>query len=388
MYRIRVDKSRLNSLNSKHLQKYKDKLREEINGFLSGDAAYLFKQSIGRGSTKKTFTIKVCDNPKSFTCRFLEECADPTKPLLDDLLIGDVNAQIAIIQRVMTDNPLHLEKITADKANKFGYKDGDTFDDFNAVLYEIFVTRSFEGNKRCVKALPLDKDEFVKNLGIRVCPYCGRSYIYRVVKKGKGGDVSVKPQLDHFLPKRDYPFLAMNFFNLIPCCTQCNLAPCKVDNDPLESTKQNVAFLMHPYAFDETKIRFLYQMKAPDTYKPESYDVMVGYKDKNLKHGYNGFLAVDKLYAGHNVEVCNMFLRARALSAAFNGFYKSIGIQVVPVGLLAQGVLGFSLNGIEERRQLMYKFQKDTFLQMINNSSVQKENFFVDWKGKEISVTV
>ena len=388
MYRIWIDKSKLSVLASNYLQKYKDKLREEINGFLSGDTAFLFKQTVGRDNTKKTFTIKVCDNPKSFACQFLEECVDPTNKLLDDLLIGDINAQIAVIQRVLIDNPSHLEKLTATKVTKLGYNDGDVIDDFNAILYEIFVTRSFDGGERCVNAQPLDKDEFVKNLGIRICPYCGRSYIYRVEKKGKDGNVAVKPQLDHFLPKRYYPFLAMNFFNLIPCCTQCNLAPCKVDNDPLESSKHKVAYLMHPYAFDETMIRFIYQINAPDTYRPESYDIMLGYKDRDLKHGYNEFLAIDKLYAGHNVEVCNMFLRARALRTAYNGFYKGIGIQGAPIGLFARGVLGFNLSVFEESRQLMYKLQKDTFLQMTKKGSEKKDSYFVDWKGMELSVSI
>ena len=388
MYRIRIDNSRLTYMTSQYLLKYKQRLREEIKDFLNGEPASGFKQSVGRDGTKKSFTIKVCNNPQGFTYLFLKECVDPKKTLLDDLLIGDVNSQIAIIQRVLNYNQSHLERLSAEKAKKMGYNDGDVIDDFNAIIYEIFVMRFFEGNIKSTNVLPLDKDEFVKNLGIRICPYCGRSYIYRVEKKGKNGEVAVKPQLDHFLPKRIYPFLAMNFFNLIPCCTQCNLAPCKVDNDPLDSSKMKLAFMMHPYTFDDTSIRFLYHLSAPDTYKPESYDILVGYKDKDLKHGYNGFLAVDKLYAGHNVEVRNMFLRARALRAASNGFYKGFNIRGVSQGLFAQGVLGFKLDNIEESRQLLYKFRKDTFLQMVKSKSGPKTPYFVDWNGKEIIVTI
>ena len=180
----------------------------------------------------------------------------------------------------------------------------------------------------------------------------------------------------------------MNFFNLIPCCTQCNMAPCKVDNDPLDAAKQQVVYLMHPYDFDERRVRFIYQIKAPDTYTPGSYDVMVGYDNKDLKKGYNEFLALDKLYADHNVEVCNMFLRARAFKVAMNGLYKGIGIGKLPVVLLAQAVLGFNLNENEERRQLMYKFRKDTFLQMVGHKHILSITYLVDWKGKELSVIV
>lgn len=388
MYRIKFDKGILDSLTSTYLDKYKDKLREEINGFLRGDAGFVFSRSFGRGP-KMNLTFKVCSAPMSYTCQFLEKCADPANSLLDDLLKGDLNKQLDIIQKVQSNDPSHLERMTVKKAKKNGYRNGAVVDDFNTIMHEIFVKRSFEGDKSRVHALPLDKNEFVSNLNIRICPYCGRAYVYRVVKKGKDGDVAVKPQLDHFLPKSNYPFLGMNFFNLIPCCTQCNMSPCKVDNDPLDQSKQKVSYLMHPYDFDEKMIRFIYRMNAPDTYQPESYDVLVGYKAKDLKTGYNSFLAINKLYAGHNVEVCNMSLRLRAIRAAGNGFYKGVGLPNVPVGMLAQGVLGFNLNGSEERRQLMYKFQKDTFLQMVKRlNGGAKNSYLVDWEGKESSVIV
>ena len=134
-------------------------------------------------------------------------------------------------------------------------------------------------------------------------------------------------------------------------------------------------------------IRFIYRLNTPDTFRPESYDVMVGYKNKDLKTGYNGFLAIDKLYAGHQVEVCNMFLRRRALQAAANGFYSGVGINI-PVGLVAQGVLGFGLNGVEERRQLMYIFKKVTFLQMVGRNNGTATTYFVDWEGKELQLIV
>ena len=385
MYRIRIDKARLDVLTKNYLTKYKDELREEIKGFLNAGSSFVFSHTTSEKPPRK-FILKVDKTKKTFTARFLEECADPKNTLLDELLIGDVTTQLKIIQRVKNDNQEHFKKLTGRKANVLHYNDGDEIDDFNAIMHEIFVKRSFEGDKSAVYAQPLDKDEFVKNLEIRICPYCGRAYIYRVVKKGKGGDVSVKPQLDHFLPKSNYPFLAMNFFNLIPCCTQCNLAPCKVDNDPLDDNQQQVTYLMHPYDFDETMVRFIYQMNAPDTYKPVSFDVLVGYQSKDHKTGYNGFFAMDKLYAGHTVEVCNMFWRRRALQAAANGFYKGIGIQV-PAAVMAQGILGFNLNRIEERRQLMYKFKKDTILQMMGNRGRAVANYYADWNGKEITVT-
>lgn len=55
-------------------------------------------------------------------------------------------------------------------------------------------------------------------IGVRTCPYCNRSYIFTVRSGG------VRPQYDHFFPRADYPYLAVSMYNLIPCCSVCNLA--------------------------------------------------------------------------------------------------------------------------------------------------------------------
>lgn len=385
MYKIRIDRDRLQALTDNYLKKYKDSLRNEIKAFLRGDADCVFEKQVGSKNLKR-FTIKVQSG--SFTYDFLSDCADSSNSLLDDLLTGDINKQISIIQRVNKSSRNNFQKLTARKANRMGYKNGTEIDDFNAIMYEIFITRSFEGKNNPRFALPLDKDAYVTDLGIRVCPYCGRAYIYRVEKVGKDGEVAVKPQLDHFLPKKNYPFLGMNFFNLIPCCSVCNMAPLKVDNDPLDSSRSKVSFLMSPYQFDERKIRFIYRQTSPDTYNPDSYDILVGYKEKNHKKGYNEFLAINKFYSKHNIELNNMFLRSRAFHAVSNGLYQSIGINDPLLPVYAAAILGFNLSVKEESKQLLYKFKKDTFLQMVGRTTTSANQYYVDSNEKEIIVTI
>ena len=55
----------------------------------------------------------------------------------------------------------------------------------------------------------------LKGLGITVCPYCNRNYIY-------SDDEMVSCELDHFIPKSKYPIFAVSFYNLIPVCPTCN----------------------------------------------------------------------------------------------------------------------------------------------------------------------
>ena len=65
--------------------------------------------------------------------------------------------------------------------------------------------------------------EILKKMNMQVCPYCNRQYIV-TLKNNK-----VRPQFDHYYPKSDYPYLALSVFNLIPCCSICNMAKTDLD---------------------------------------------------------------------------------------------------------------------------------------------------------------
>lgn len=58
-------------------------------------------------------------------------------------------------------------------------------------------------------------------IGTRTCYYCNRQSVIAVVNKN--GDKIATPQLDHFFDKSNHPLLALSFYNLIPCCGNCNL---------------------------------------------------------------------------------------------------------------------------------------------------------------------
>lgn len=65
--------------------------------------------------------------------------------------------------------------------------------------------------------------KILQKMNVQVCPYCNRQYIV-TLKNNK-----VRPQFDHYYPKSDYPYLALSVFNLIPCCSICNMAKTDLD---------------------------------------------------------------------------------------------------------------------------------------------------------------
>lgn len=62
--------------------------------------------------------------------------------------------------------------------------------------------------------------KYIQALKINVCPYCGQQYFSIV--KNKLGNYIAEATLDHYYDKSDYPFLALNLYNLIPVCKNCN----------------------------------------------------------------------------------------------------------------------------------------------------------------------
>lgn len=90
--------------------------------------------------------------------------------------------------------------------------------------------------------------DLIKELGVTVCPYCGMNYFSTVSKSESGRTVSVAT-LDHYIPKESYPMLALNIYNLIPCCKNCNstfkgTSTDKIINPYFYSLENNLKFKM------------------------------------------------------------------------------------------------------------------------------------------------
>lgn len=90
--------------------------------------------------------------------------------------------------------------------------------------------------------------DLIKELGVTICPYCGMNYFSTVSKSENGRTVSVAT-LDHYIPKESYPMLALNIYNLIPCCKNCNstfkgTSTDKIINPYFYSLENNLKFKM------------------------------------------------------------------------------------------------------------------------------------------------
>lgn len=101
---------------------------------------------------------------------------------------------------------------------------------------------------------------FVKDLDVKVCPYCNRNYILNFNKKGKENATA---QLDHFFDKKKYPYLAVSIYNLVPSCGTCNQR---------KSTKQETIFYPYNESFNDSVKFSLKGIKSRDELSSKGLD--------------------------------------------------------------------------------------------------------------------
>jgi len=196
--------------------------------------------------------------------------------------------------------------------------------DFRRILYNIFVDKIYDGTKNNKKIF--DKSDFIRKKGLRVCPYCGRSYIFSVTRKGS--NIDVKPQIDHFIPKGEFPFLAFSYYNLIPSCDSCNVV-CKKEKKPLNDINDTYKVL-NPYMFiDEPFFQFKLQNlnNFSDFLLAKEQDIQIDFNPrfKNMIEEYENLFGLKSLYKEHNDLVHDLLIRKQYWTSDTNQqYYKNI----------------------------------------------------------------
>lgn len=289
---------------------------------------------------------------------------------LNNLLAGNMDYLLSVI-KMLDDKCVELgadkrlvhytmkEKLFVDIFNGGRqYPEGTTMEEdvFNAILYHIFVTKGYED------AAVFSKSRHVERLSLRICPYCGRQFIYAVEENG----TTVKPQIDHFLPKRKYPFLALSFFNLIPVCNTCNMIGCKGDNDPLPPNNQRPFSLIYPYEFEDGHLDFQIQLANSYYYDAENFKVQIDYKgNTDLENGCKNHLKLDAFYAYHNYEAANIYRQFMVLKSKAAAYYKVFGLHENALKPTPKLILGHGFDEKMSREVLLYKFEKDVYEQFL-----------------------
>ncbi len=165
--------------------------------------------------------------------------------------------------------------------------------------------------------------DFVEAIDIHTCPYCNQNYTLAV---GNSKEKGLRPDLDHFLPKSEYPCFAISLYNLIPVCKQCNtkknsksfsikthLHPYYEGIDGTSDCEREVVFSYHPtnsnFIYGDEKA-FLIDLRR--MYSDEKTKKLKERIDKNFEE-----LAIKDLYELHNSYVAEMIKKAHIYNDSY-----------------------------------------------------------------------
>lgn len=218
-------------------------------------------------------------------------------------------------------------------------------DHFNEIMRWLFVDNIYEHS---------DKLQFINSLGLKICPYCGRNHINVAV-----GDTVSKPSIDHFLPKSRYPFLAISFRNMVPCCHTCNDISNKGSYDPLPALG-----LHNPYEFDDDSVTFVGKFNVVDKLDKTGYDVDIRYDPTTLSVGYNDQLKLLQFYKQEQLIMQDMYCRYTSKTPAYKKLLKYLRLRPKTLDKAAMEVLAHPMDGRASEREF-YKFKRDLLIQLL-----------------------
>ena len=161
--------------------------------------------------------------------------------------------------------------------------------------------------------------ELCKKLKVNVCPYCNREYTFTI---GNTKEKKLRPEIDHFFPKSEYPYLSCSLYNMIPSCHICN-----------HGKREFGEGILYPYSdgFDKDIIfRAKFAKEIPENssildisnthifFKDRPCDVLktgkcIHNKQSKASKSVKTF-HLEEIYNEHKIELQNLFTRYRNYS--------------------------------------------------------------------------
>jgi hypothetical protein len=315
-------------------------------------------------SQKQKKQLILWEGEKSYVKDFLDKYSQ--EDYLRKLVTGRPNELLTIVQEVKNNIQTYKKKeFELDKGNVKLFNDTNDkqayiiesktkyLSDFNSILKHIFIDNIYENI--------IDKKDIVLRKRLRICPYCGRNYIFSVSKEN--GNV-VKPQIDHFLPKSKYPYLAFSYYNLIPCCETCNMSSCKGQKDTLKNSKSEYK-ITHPYERNGNDRFFefcLHNVNVFSDFLSDSEQDIEIVFNKNIDiQQYEDFFALQSLYKEHNDIVHELLIRKQFWATeTCQQYYKNLLSQNDSIGKkMILSFLGYYVDANEQGKRPFSKLLSD-----------------------------
>lgn len=166
--------------------------------------------------------------------------------------------------------------------------------------------------------------KYIAKLGIKACYYCNAQYAITADEEEITGQVYASYELDHCMPKAEYPYLSICFYNFHPSCSVCNKRKnkeYKADTMYVEKVTENPE-MIHFSLSRQSIIRY---MLSYDKEALEIEYICKGGEEK--KNEYEKVFHINSIYSQHKDEAEELLWKARCyqdddIKAIFQQYHK------------------------------------------------------------------
>lgn len=276
------------------------------------------------------------------------------------IAIGDFQTLESLYQKIQNDwEKMKNEMIGLN--NGKGIPVSDIVSDFFG--YKGFVDYKFKKNDYSLlrdekwREIRWNPYIWVQMLGIRVCPYCNRSYITTLITN----EHKTRADIDHFLPKSEYPFFSMSLYNWVPSCRICNSSLKNIKSfdfgDPI------------PYdtSYDEC---FYFEYHKSDFKEKYPIEICVKVRDNKIDKILKTF-AIKDIYQNHTDVAWSLCRKKLAYS---DSFLKSL--RKMEYDLNFGECIGYPEQQSQIDDDVLGKLKRDIAIQVgfIDNPHVRDKN--------------
>ena len=153
----------------------------------------------------------------------------------------------------------------------------------------------------------------ISKIGIKTCYYCNAQYAITAEEEDTTGQVYASYELDHCMPKAEYPYLSICFYNFHPSCSVCNKRKSKgYKAQSMYVEKEGDAFELFEFSLSRPSV--LRYMLSNDKESLEiGYSCMAG---KNQKTEYEKVFHIESIYSQHKDIAEELLWKARCYQDA------------------------------------------------------------------------
>lgn len=201
--------------------------------------------------------------------------------------------------------------------------------------------------------------KYFQSIGIKSCVYCNAQLTVAVdtedLKKKK--ITKAKFQVDHYIPKSEYPCFSISLFNLYPVCASCNNS----------KSAKKIQFLLYSETnhFRKSEFEFILDSASKATFllNRNSTDIEIKFKQPKTTGGYDDFnktFDIEGVYETQKDLAEELILKAEIYTKSYRkSLLKDFKTLLKNEAILNRLIIGNYTEKEEIHKRPMAKFTQD-----------------------------